>query len=263
MASQMVAISTNGPAHFAPLADAQVKANSPYGLPIVENCQSCKLRNSNFFCSLSSPLMKTLDEIKHSSSYPEGSLVFMEGQSARGVYIICQGKVKLMTTNREGKTLIMKIAGAGEVLGLHSVVSNLPHELTVETLQPTQLAFIGREDFLRLIKHHGEACLHAAQHISRDCQSAYEVIRSIGLSHSVSEKLARLILQLASDGRENGGVVRVKVALTHEEMAQLIGSSRETVTRTLSDFKKKKVAELSGSTLIVHNKAALERMIEN
>jgi len=263
MASPMVAISTSSPAHFSPFAGVQEKANSPYGLPIVENCQNCKLRNSNFFCSLSDPLMKTMDQIKHSSSYPEGALVFMEGQASRGVYIICQGKVKLMTTNREGKTLIMKIAGAGEVLGLHSVVSGMPHELTVETLQPTQLAFISREDFLRLIKTQGEACLHAAQHISRDCQSAYEVIRSIGLSHSVSEKLARLILQLASDGREVTGTVRVKLALTHEEMAQLIGSSRETVTRTLSDFKKKKIAELSGSTLIVHNKLALERMTAN
>src|SRR5215467_7347732 len=97
MASPMVAISTSTPAHFAPFADSQVKANSPYGLPIVENCQNCKLRNGNYFCSLSDPLMKTVDQIKHSSSYPEGALVFMEGQASRGVYIICQGKVKLMT----------------------------------------------------------------------------------------------------------------------------------------------------------------------
>jgi len=260
MASPMLAISTTGPTNFGSFTGAPAKASTPYGLPITENCQTCKLRNGNFFCSLSESLMKTMDQIKHSTSYPEGALVFMEGQAARGVYLICQGKVKLMTTNREGKTLIMKIAGAGEVLGLHSVVSNVPHELTVETLQPTQLAFINRDDFLRLIRTHGEACLHAAQHISRDCQSAYEVIRSIGLSHSVSEKLARLILQLASDGREVDGAVRVKLALTHEEMAQLIGSSRETVTRTLSDFKKKKIAELVGSTLVVRNKLALERM---
>jgi len=256
----MVAISTSGPANFTPYVDAQVKASTPYGLPITENCQNCRLRNGNFFCNLSEASMKTVDHMKHSTSYPEGALVFMEGQAARGVYIICQGKVKLMTTNREGKTLIMKIAGAGEVLGLHSVVSGYPHELTVETLQPTQLSFISREDFLRLIRQHGEACLHAAQHISRDCQSAYEVIRSIGLSHSVSEKLARLLLQLAADGREVDGTVRVKLALTHEEMAQLIGSSRETVTRTLSDFKKKKIAELVGSTLVVRNKLALKRM---
>jgi len=82
------------------------------------------------------------------------------------------------------------------------------------------------------------------------------LIRSIGLSHSVSEKLARLLLQWSSDGRVVDGAIRMKIALTHEEMAQLIGTSRETVTRTLSDFKKQNVLELKGSTLIIRNKPA-------
>lgn len=99
--------------------------------------------------------------------------------------------------------------------------------------------------------------------MSNDCQSAYDVIRSIGLSHSVSEKLARLLLQWAPDGRVVDGTIRLKLALTHEEMAQLIGTSRETVTRILSQLKKKGVLDLTGSTLIIKNKAALERMLES
>jgi CRP/FNR family cyclic AMP-dependent transcriptional regulator len=261
MASSMIAISTSSAVpHFEPFTGAQIKASSPYGLPIVDNCLSCKLRNSNFFCSLSQSSIEALDDIKHATSYPEGAVVFMEGQAARGVYILCQGRVKMMATNPEGRTLILKIAEPGEVLGLHSVVSGKPHELTVETLQPSQLAFIGREDFLKFLRAQGDACLRAAQHISRDCQAAYGVIRSIGLSHSVSEKMARLLLQWSADGRVSDGVVRVKVALTHEEMAQLIGSSRETVTRTLGEFKKQRIAELVGSTLVVLNKAVLEKL---
>jgi CRP/FNR family transcriptional regulator, cyclic AMP receptor protein len=87
------------------------------------------------------------------------------------------------------------------------------------------------------------------------------VIRSIGLSHSVSEKMARLLLQWCVDANVTDGAIRLKLSLTHEEMAQLIGTSRETVTRTLSQFKKQRVLELSGSTLIIRNKAALERMV--
>jgi CRP/FNR family transcriptional regulator len=246
---------------FTPFADLDTpgrKAAVPYGLPIIDNCLTCKLRGGSFFCALSQPSMKALDDMKHVASYPEGSMVFMEGQAARGVYIVCQGRAKLMSTSSDGKTLILKIVQPGEVLGMQSVVAGRPHEFTVETLQPCQLAFIRADDFLRFVKEHGDACLQAAQHISRDCQSAYEVIRSIGLSHSVSEKLARLLLQWSTDAPVKDGTIRVKLALTHEELAQLIGSTRETVTRTLSEFKKRRVAELRGSTLLILNPAALE-----
>lgn len=244
--------------HYYGLPDTKVKTHSPYGLPIVDNCVNCKLRNSNFFCSLAPEAMKALNQIKHVTSYPEGAMVFLEGQSARGVYILCQGRVKLMTANSEGKTIILKIGDPGQIFGLQSVVSGKAHELTVETLQPSQLAFIAREDLLVFLKQYGEACLHAAQHLSRDCQSAYDLIRSIGLSYSVSERLARLVLQLART--ENGQEQNVKVALTHEEIAQLIGASRETVTRTLSEFKKNKLMEFKGATLFIRDRRALEEM---
>ena len=259
MATSMVSAASKNPG-FVPMSDRRT-AHSPYGLPIVDSCMSCPLRNSKFFCTLEHESLQALDHWKHSNSFPEGSVVFLEGQEARGVYILCQGRAKLMTTNADGKSLILKIAEPGTILGLHSVIGGRPHEVTVETLQPCQLAFIRREDFLRLLNERGDACLRAAEHLARDCQSAYEVIRSIGLSHSVSEKLARLLLQWSTDGRMVDGVIRMKLALTHEEMAQLIGTSRETVTRTLSEFKKQRLLELNGSTLLIKNKPALERMV--
>jgi CRP/FNR family transcriptional regulator, cyclic AMP receptor protein len=247
-----------GMRHFQPLTSLSSKANSPYGMPIVDDCASCKLRCSSFFCSFSNESLRDLDAIKHTTSYPEGALVFVEGQAARGVYVLCQGRAKLMATSRDGRTLILKIAEPGEILGLHAVISGTPHEVTIETLQPSQLAFVGREDFLKYLKTHSDACLHAAQHLSRDCQSAYDSMRSIGLSHSVTEKLARLLLQWSSNAKLVDGALRTKLSLTHEEIAQLIGSSRETVTRTLADFKKRHVAELHGSTLLIRNRSALE-----
>jgi CRP/FNR family cyclic AMP-dependent transcriptional regulator len=262
MASPMVATAASAIPYFHAPDEAPARTNVPYGLPVVDNCMTCKLRGNNSFCHLSAVATKALNEIKHTTAYPEGAVVVMEGQAARGVYILCHGRAKLMTTNRDGRTLILKIAEPGEVLGLHAIISGRPHESTVETLQPSQLAFIRREDFLRFLNEHGEACLQAAQSLSRDCQAAYEAIRSIGLCHSVSEKLARLVLQWSVNGRNGDGVIRVKVSLTHEEIAELIGSSRETVTRTLGEFKKQRYAELNGSTLIIRNKAALEKMVE-
>ena len=175
--------------------------------------------------------------------------------------MLCQGQVKLSTTSRDGKTFIFRVAKPGEVLGLHAIVTGKPYELTAETMQPCQLDFVNRENFLQFLKKHSDACLRAAQQISRDCQDAYEVVRSIGLSHSVSGRVAKFLLASATEGRVTNGVVRARLALTHEDIAQLVGTSRETITRTLSEFRKKDIVELKGSTLIIHDKSALERLV--
>ena len=235
--------------------------STPYGIQITENCLICKLRHSGFFCDLPKGSLEELQKAKYASTYPQGAVLFVEGQAPRGVYIVCSGRVKLSTTSREGKTLILRIAQAGEVLGLHATVSGKPYELTGETLQPCQLDFVRRDDFLRFLQHHGDACLNAAQHLSQNCQNAYEMIRSLGLSHSVGEKLARLLLEWASDGETTKEGVRIKISLTHEEIAQLIGTSRETVTRVLSEFREKKYAQLRGSTLMIMNRPGLEKLV--
>jgi len=236
--------------------------STPYGIRISENCVLCKMRQSGYFCEMPPASLEELDKVKYASAYPQGAVLFVEGQAPRGVYMICSGRVKLSATSRDGKTLILRIAEPGEVLGLHATVSGKPYELTAEALQPCQLDFIRRDDFLCLLQHHADACLNAAQHLSKNCQSAYEMIRSLGLSHSVSEKLARLLLEWSSDGDETKEGIRIKVSLTHEEIAQLIGTSRETVTRVLGEFRQKKLAQLRGSTLLILDKPALERMVE-
>jgi len=131
--------------------------SSPYGIQITENCLICKLRHSGFFCDLPKPSLQDLERIKYASAYPQGAVLFVEGQAPRGVYIICTGRVKLSTTSRDGKTLILRIAQAGEVLGLHATVSGKPYELTAETLQPAQLDFVRREDFDKVMTALGAA----------------------------------------------------------------------------------------------------------
>lgn len=241
------------------ITPAQRKPRIPYGLA-PEDCGHCQVSPETSFCGLSPRAAHSLGEIRRTSSYPSGAILFMEGEQARGVYILCQGRVKLLTTNSDGKTLIFKIAKPGEILGLNACLSGTPHEITAETLQPAQLAYVGREDFLKFIRENGDACLQVAQHLGRDCHSAYEVIRSIGLSNSVEEKLARFLLDWSAGGQESNLGVKVKLALTHEEIAQLIGCSRESVSRSFSDFKRKRLVEVNGATLVLQNKEALETL---
>lgn len=234
---------------------------SPYGLSIVENCILCRLRSDGFFCALSRPSLEAFERIKHASSYPARVVVFLEGQAPRGIFVLCQGHAKISTTRINGRVLVLTIAKPGEVLGLHATITGKPYELTVETREPCQLNFVRREDFLTFLKEHGDACQRVAQHVSHDCHSAYDLIRSIGLSHSILERLARLLLESSAHASASNGILRVKLGFTHEEISQLVGCSREMITRTLADLKKDGIAELKGSTLHIHNKAALEKLV--
>ena len=235
---------------------------SPYGLEIIESCLGCKFREERLFCNLPQSALQSFESIKSAVVYPKGSVVFVEGQDPRGIYVVCSGRAKLSTCASDGKTLITQIAEPGDVLGLSSTVSGKPYEATAETLDPCQLNFVKKEDFLRFLGQHGEACLRVAEHLSNNYHTAYEQIRSLGLSHSAGEKLARLLLTWCGEnGKQTEQGIRLKVTLTHEELAQIIGTSRETVTRLLGDFRSKQLIHVEGSTLIVQNKSALEHMV--
>ncbi len=237
-----------------------VAMNTPYGLEIIESCLTCKLRKSHWFCHLSSEVLRPFSGASHLSTYPGGALLFVEGQLPRGAFVLCSGKVKLSTTSRDGKVLILKMAEAGDVLGLSAVISGEPYEMTAETAAPCQVNFVEREPLIRLMEKNGELGLHSAQSLSKEFQSAYRDIHDLVLARSSAGKLARLLLSWSS-GREREGIaseIRIRPTLTHEEMAQMIGSSRETVTRLLSELKKKELIRLDGTTLVIRNRIALE-----
>lgn len=236
--------------------------NTPYGLEIIENCVTCKLRKDKWFCGLSSDVLKSFSAASHLSTYPGGAVLFVEGQTPRGALVLCSGKVKLSTTSRDGKVLILKMAEPGEALGLSAVISGTPYELTAETAGPCQVNFIDRESLMKLLDRYGELGLHSAQALSREFQSAYRDIHELVLARSSAGKLARLLLSWSGGREREAGAseICIRSSMTHEEIAQMIGSSRETVTRLLSELKKRELIRLEGSTLVIRNRPALEAL---
>src|SRR5215470_2639424 len=237
------------------------RMRAPYGLEIIESCLICPHREDRLFCNLPPAVLQGLAAITSPAAYPKGATLFVEGQPARGVFILCSGRVKLSTSSADGKTLILRISEPGEVLGLPATVTGTSYELTADIIEPTQANFIARNDFLNFLKENGEAALRVAQQLGETYHSAIAEMRTIGLSHSASEKLARFLLEWAANCPEEKGQVRIKMTLTHEEIAQMIGSSRETVTRLLADFRRKQLVQVVGSTLILRNKADLEAIV--
>ena len=236
---------------------------APYGLNILDNCLTCPVREEHVFCNLSVHARQRLNEIKSTAVYPKKAMLFIEGQQPRGVFVLCVGKAKLSTSSREGKTIITKLSEAGDVLGLSSVISNRPYEVTAEMMEPGQANFIARESLLQFLKEHGEVALRVAEELSRNYYTAYEEIRTLGLATSPSEKFAKLLLSWTPKSPNHDNGTQMKLTLTHEEIAEIIGTTRETVSRLFSEFKKKQLLQLKGSTLVIRNRSALEKIVQS
>jgi CRP/FNR family transcriptional regulator, cyclic AMP receptor protein len=232
---------------------------APYGLNIIDNCLTCPAREEHLFCNLPPAAVQRLNEIRSTAVYPKSAMLFIEGQQPRGVFVLCTGKAKLSTSSAGGKTVITKISEAGDVLGLSATISNRPYEVTAEMIEPGQANFITRDALLHFLREHGEVALRVAEQLSRHYYTAYQGIRTLGLTNSPSERFAHLLLGWSS-ASGNGDPLHIKLTMTHEEIAEMIGTTRETVSRLFSQFKKKQLLQLKGSTLIIRNKAALERM---
>lgn len=228
-------------------------------MELVENCLSCNLCSEGFFCRLPKVELEAFQKIKFTLAYPAGATLFVEGQPCRGIYILCRGRVKISATSSQGQTLIFKIAKPGEVLGLNAAVLGTPYDTTAETGQACQLNFVKQPEFLQFLKEHSGACMQSAIHISRECQQAYTQLRSF-VMRSAPERIARLMLDWSHADAGMSSTHGIKVALTHDEIGQIIGMSRETVTRTLADFRKQHIAILHGSTLLIQNTVALQQL---
>jgi len=236
---------------------------APYGLNIIDNCMICPVREEHLFCNLPLPAVQRLNEIKSTAVYPKTTMLFIEGQEPRGVFVLCAGKAKLFTSSSDGKTIITKISGAGDVLGLNATISNRPYEVTAEMTEPGQANFIARDALLRFLREYGEVALRVAEQLSRNYYATYEEVRTLGLTSSPSEKFAKLLLSWSPNVGNANEPAHLTLTLTHEEIGEMIGTTRETVSRLFADFKKKQLLQLKGSTLIIRNKPALEKMLNS
>ena len=234
---------------------------TPYGLTIIEDCLKCPVLKDRVFCNLPPAALKSLDEISSPGTYPKGAVLFVEGQEARGVYILCNGRAKLFGAATTGKEVIFRIAEPGEIIGLPSTLSGRPYELTAEALEPMQANFIRREEFLTYLTQHGEAALRVAEMLSNIYYATCKEVRYLGLSTSAAEKLARFLLDLKPAKTSDDGTERVVLTLTHEEIASMIGSSRETVSRLIGSFKRQRLIEIRGSAVVLSNKKGLEELV--
>jgi CRP/FNR family transcriptional regulator len=237
-----------------------------------EQCQTTTLPNSRTkwkdagavrmtgeFChGLSARAIGEFESLASVFHCDEGAVLLTEGEQPDRALVLLEGKVKLSMNSIEGRRLILRIAGPGDVLGLAGVVSGSRYEITAEAQFPCRLRSLPRQSFLDFMLRNPVASQNVGRQLSLECKRACEQLRLVGLTLTASTKLARLLVEWCADGRKTERGIRIRCSLTHGEIGEYIGVARETVSRTLTDFKHRELVEQDGSTLFISSLRALE-----
>ena len=215
------------------------------------NCKSQIKCSGEFFSKLSRSALEDISLMEHPSSYAANVVLFTEGEPVRTLFIILEGEVRLSINSREGRRLCLRIARPGDIIGLSSTISGTPYDMTAETIYPSKVAPIKRREFLSFLARHPDAYYSVTEELGRHMSIACSQLRTLGISSSASEKVARLMLEWSDSGQAMESESRIHIPLTHEEIGDFLGMSRETVTRTLSNFKNRRLVAFHGSMMTI------------
>lgn len=226
-----------------------------------EDCLTCEHRQFRCFCNLTPEASRDYAKIGRLILHKTGTELFHEDDAARSVIIICTGRVKISTTSRNGKTMILKIAGPGDILGMSAVLSDVVHEATADVIELCQIKEVPKQEFLGFLGRHGIATIHAMGSLSADYLAAFEDARRIALSASAGGRLARILLDLSRKASQGKSELRFIMSLTHEELGEMVGGvSRETITRLLNQFRRDGWIIIKGSSITIAKPEQLEHL---
>ncbi|MGK2964403.1 MAG: Crp/Fnr family transcriptional regulator [Tepidiformaceae bacterium] len=190
-------------------------------------------------------------------AYGPRELVIRAGEPARGFYFMRHGKARILRTGADGREQTFRLAATGDTFGEVPVLDGAPNPATVETLEPSEIVFIPTESFLRAIQAHPEVAMPVIVHIARRLRSFTELVEQISLQ-TVHGRLARYLYQLASEeGVARDGSIVVPREITQQDLASLVGSVREVVSRTLKTMEEDGVVTIRRKEIEIHDLEAL------
>ena len=172
-----------------------------------------------------------------------------QGNPPEFVRIVCGGRVKIFTSSQEGKTLLLHIAGPGVVLGMVSAIGKIAYETTAEAYGPCLVQEIRDEDFLTFLLRHRTVCWQVMQMLAAENRELLVQSRRVALSGTVAGNVAKLLLDWGTAMNRGQEKNQFNLVLTHQEIAEMVGTTRETVTRTLAQFRHNGWIRIQGVSL--------------
>ena len=227
------------------------------------NCTNCPQAVKHPFCNVSESAHTFLEANSIQMEYRRGNILFREGDECSSVFVICSGKVKVSAASSQGRSFTLRIAGEGDVLGMGAVLQDKDYEVTAEAIEPCQVRVLRAKFFKEMLHQYGDVAIGVAMALADDYRAAFDEACLIALPGSSAGKLARLILGWTADAKRKGSGSSVTMALTHDELASMIATTRETVTRTLGRFRKEQLVSTRGVSLTVLQPEALEQLASN
>jgi len=235
-----------------------LRTRAPVRFP-AHQCSACGVRAGGVFGGLDPTSLVELERLRHAVIHPSGTVLFEEGDSARAIYCLCSGRVKLSSSSEEGRAVILGIAVPGDVLGIGPLLLGTRHDMTAETLERVHLCMFPRVPFLSFLECDPRMGLALARRLSGELSAAYRQVRGAVLKQS-SERLAEVLLALCeTHGRPVPEGICVRLNLSQEELAALIGVSRRSLNRGLAKLRGDGIIESRGRSILVRNCDALRR----
>jgi CRP/FNR family cyclic AMP-dependent transcriptional regulator len=212
------------------------------------------LQRVPLFSQLSAVELQRVVDVARERAYPRNSVILFEDDPGDALFVVATGQVKVVLIGEDGREVILSVMGPGEFFGEMSLLDDEPRSAHVIAMEDSSLAVLRREDFEGLLTQTPQIALALLRELSRRLRRADEKVGSLVLL-DVQGRVARLLLDMAG---EEGGE-RITRRLTHHTIAQMIGSSRETVSRTMRDLTDKGMIAVQRRDIVIRDRAALEQ----
>lgn len=227
------------------------------GKPTTIRCETCVTRDCSVFRDLSKEHLKALDKAKTTNSYRPRQIIFYEGNEPYGLYCIKEGKIKIYKMDAEGHQQIVRLAGPGDTLGYRCLLAGEPYTANAETLEEATICFIDRKTFNYILETHPGTAFHVMGILAHDLRRAEDKLTRL-VHKSVRERLAEIFLVFkVKYGQKIKDGIKLNISLSREEMAELIGTTQETVIRLLSEFKNDGLIAVKGREITLLDIPAL------
>gem|GEM_PF-142601 len=225
------------------------------------DCKICGDGEGSIFCGLAGEHLERLEREKIVRSYDRGESVFYEGAEVSAIYQVCSGLLKLFKTGRRKEQLVIRLLGPGDVTGYRALLAGESYAATAEAIEPSTVCSVSRDTFLSLLRGSPELSLSLLSKMAREMRLSEEQMVAMA-QESVRQRTARLLLFL--HGGRIGRIEKyrpgesVEVPLLHKEMAEMIGTTPETFSRTLHALARRGIIRLTKAKIFIENPAALE-----
>lgn len=226
----------------------------------MSKCEQCIVRQFSSLKALTKDELLRMAECKTSYTIKKGEPIFEEGEMTNGVFCIKDGICKMTKLSTNGKDQIVKLVKAGELLGQRSMISEEPANLSAVALEDMEVCFVPKSEILKFFNQNNQFSMNVMKTICRDLKEADDHMVSMA-QKSVKERLAETLIYLEETfGNNEDGSLRIQ--LSREELAGIIGTATESCIRLLSELNKQELISISGKKIAIKNKNQLRKMAE-